>query len=184
MIDRFPPSALFAGHGNPLAAPGFHSPVRAFTSVSNRGCGPSGDLPYPRGIAATATVLRYSRPAPGSAAPRQGAVGVGRIVLSIFLLLLFPAFLLKYQSPALFMRKLPVVIVHAMLVVIALLTVCTPSQPDSAGYHLWLGSERYEEALLKLRQEYDDASRFRDQAVGFFSGLLEKRERPDPTGGS
>ena len=82
------------------------------------------------------------------------------------------------------MRKLPVVIVHAMLVVIVWLTACTPSQPDSAGYHLWLGSERYEEALLKLRQEYDDASRFRDQAVGFFSGLLEERERPDPTGGS
>ena len=116
--------------------------------------------------------------------PVKGAVGAGWIVLSIFLLLLFPAFLLKYQSPALFMRKLPVVIVHVMLVVIALLTVCTPSQPDSAGYHLWLGSERYEEALLKLRQEYDDASRFRDQAVGFFSGLLEERERPDPTGGS
>lgn len=75
-------------------------------------------------------------------------------------------------------------IVHAMLVAIALLTACTPSQPDSAGFHLWLGSERYEEALLKLRQEYDDASRLRDQAVGFFSGLLEERERPDPTGGS
>lgn len=116
--------------------------------------------------------------------PVRGGRRVGRIVFSIFLLLLFPAFLLKYQSPALFMRKLPVVIVHAMLVAIALLTACTPSQPDSAGFHLWLGSERYEEALLKLRQEYDDASRLRDQAVGFFSGLLEERERPDPTGGS
>lgn len=116
--------------------------------------------------------------------PVRGGRRVGRIVLSIFLLLLFPAFLLKYQSPALFMRKLPVVIVHAMLVAIVWLTACTPSQPDSAGYHLWLDSERYEEALLKLRQEYDDASRFRDQAVGFFSGLLEERERPDPTGGS
>ena len=47
-----------------------------------------------------------------------------------------------------------------------------------------IDSERYEEVLLKLRQEYDDASRFRDQAVGFFSGLLEERERPDPTSGS
>lgn len=36
-----------------------------------------------------------------------------------------------------------------------------------------IASARYEEVLSKLQQEHEDASRFRDQAVGFFSGLSE-----------
>ena len=36
-----------------------------------------------------------------------------------------------------------------------------------------LDEERYQRVLRKLMQEFEDAARFRDQAVGFFSEFLE-----------